>query len=333
MGKFNRLYKRDLTNAQHFAFIQAYITAATAAGFTAQRIVTALAAIVAAFANEDRYYMQFRASEIVAQRTAADLRRDTFYSRLHRLVQAWAGSGMAQLDAAATALLKVFNLYKVKVSAQIDEETGQMENLITDLSTTEMQQHLGTINGMYFFNEMVAGQEDVKSLRLLEGAEMSEKVMGALASARQECDRLYDELCAIIEGASLFADDPASYEAFIKTWNGTIKIYQDMLDRKQGGGTSTENQNNQGNQTGTGTETPGGSGSGEGEGGETPGGSGSGEGEGGSGSGEGGDTPGGDTPGGGETPGGGDTPGGGETPGGGDTPGGGGDGGDDLIND
>ena len=123
MGKFNRLYKRDLTNAQHFAFIQAYITAATAAGFTAQRIVTALAAIVAAFANEDRYYMQFRASEIVAQRTAADQRRDTFYSRLHRLVQAWAGSGMAQLDAAATALLKVFNLYKVKVSAQIDEYT------------------------------------------------------------------------------------------------------------------------------------------------------------------------------------------------------------------
>ena len=304
MGKFSKLYKRDLTNAQHFAFIRAFITSATAAGFTAQRIVTALAALVAAFANEDRYYMQFRASEIVAQRTAADQRRDSFYSRLHRLVQAWAGSGMEQLDAAATALLRVFNLYKVKVSAQIDEETGQLENLITDLSTQEMQNNLETINGLYFFTEMKAGQDDVKALRLLEGAEMSEKVMGALATARQEDDRLYDELTAIIEGASLFADEPAQYEQFIKTWNGTIKIYQDMLDRKGSGSGSGENQNNQNNQNtpSNQTETP-----------ENPGGSGS---EGGTGS-EGGDS-------GSEGCGSTDTPTTPETPGG-DTPGGGGD--------
>ena len=234
MAKFSNLKKRDLKNAQHFAFIQAFITAVTAAGFTAQRIVSALAALVAAFQNEDHHYMQFRASEIVAQRTAADDKRDRYYTRLHRLVQAWAGSGMELLDAAATALLRIFNLYKVKVSAQIDEETGQMENLITDLSTTEMQAHIATINGTYLFQQMQEGHEAVKALRLEEGAEVSERVMGALASARQEDDRLYDELCAIIEGASLFADDPTAYEQFIKTWNGTLKIYQDMLDRKSG---------------------------------------------------------------------------------------------------
>ena len=238
MAKFNNLYKRDLKNAQHFAFIQAFITVATAAGFTAQKIVAKLAELVTAFSTEDHFYMQFRASEIIAQRTAADTRRDNFYARLHRLIQAWAGSGMTLLDAAATALLRIFDLYKVKVSAQIDEQTGQMENLITDLSTPEMQANLQTINGMYLFTAMKAGQDDVKALRLLEGTEMSEKVMGALASARAECDRLYDELTAIIEGASLFADNPTAYEAFIRQWNGTLKIYQDMLDRKSGNSTS-----------------------------------------------------------------------------------------------
>ena len=139
MATFQPLnYKYRLKNAQHFAFIQAFITSATAAGFTAAKIVAKLAELVTAFGVEDRYYMIVRASEIIAQRTAADEQRDRFYTRLHRLIQAWAGSGMAQLDEAATALEKPFNLYKVKVNAQLDEETGVLENLITDISTTAM---------------------------------------------------------------------------------------------------------------------------------------------------------------------------------------------------
>ena len=50
-------YKRDLKNAQHFAFIQAFITALQAAGFTAARILAKLAELIAAFAIEDNWYM------------------------------------------------------------------------------------------------------------------------------------------------------------------------------------------------------------------------------------------------------------------------------------
>ena len=228
MATFQPLnYKIKLKNAQHFAFIQAFITALQAAGFAAAKLVAKLAELVAAFAVEDRYYMVVRASEIIAQRAAADEKRDRFYGRLHRLVMAWAGSGMAQLDPAATALNRIFKLYKVNVSAQMDEETGALENLITDLSTTEMQAHIATINGTYLFEQMVEGQNLVKSLRLSQGVEESEKVYGALSAARKECDRLYDEMCAIIEGASLFADDTTPYDTFIRQWNGTVKLYHD----------------------------------------------------------------------------------------------------------
>ena len=233
MAKFQPLkYKRDLKNAQHFAFIQAFITALTAAGFSAAKIVAKLAELVTAFGVEDKYYMIVRASEIVAQRTAADEQRDRFYTRLHRLIQAWAGSGMAQLDAAATALEKPFNLYKVKVSAQMDEETGVLENLITDLSTPAMQAHLTTINGTYLFQQMVEGQHLVKSLRLEQGVEESEKVYGALSAARKECDRLYDEMTDLLESFAKVADDATAYETFISHWNGTVKIYQDTQGRK-----------------------------------------------------------------------------------------------------
>lgn len=270
MGKINSLQKVRLKNAQHFAFIQAFITALTACGFTAQRIVSALAALSGAFGVEDQYYMKVRASDIVAQREAADTKRDRFYTRLHRLVQAWAGSGMAVLDAAATALIAVFNLYKVKINAQMDEETGQLENLITDLSTPEMLAKIEAINGTYLFQQMKEGQDEVKALRLEQGAEESEKVYGALASARKECDRLYDETVAIIEGAALFADDPTAYEAFIKQWNGTVKLYQDMLDRKQNG----KDEDGSGSSSPSGNNSPSGSGSGSGSGSEQGGGTG-----------------------------------------------------------
>ena len=248
MANFNPLnYKRELKNAQHFAFIQAYITALQAAGFTAARIVAKLAELISGFAEEDRLYMIVRASEIIAQRAAADEKRDRFYSRLHRLVQAWAGSGMALLDAAATALEGPFDLYKLKINAQLDEETGVLENLITDLSTPEMQAHLATINGTYLFQQMVEGQNQVKALRLEQGVEESEKVNGALSAARKHCDALYDEMCDLIESFSKVADDPAPYETFIRQWNGTVKIYQDMLNRKSGTSTSgTANPDGQG---------------------------------------------------------------------------------------
>lgn len=240
MAKFTSLnYKIKLKNAQHFAFIQAFITAATAAGFTAAKILSKLQQLIQGFAVEDQYYMITRASEIVAQREKADQLRDRFYTRLHRLIQAWAGSGMEALDAAATALLRPFDLYKVKVNAQMDEETGQLENLITDLSTPQMQAHLTTINGTYLFQQMKQAHDQVKSLRLEQGVEQSEKVVGALASARKQCDTLYDELTALIEAFAIAADDAAPYEAFIRQWNGTVKIYQDMLDRKTGTSTST----------------------------------------------------------------------------------------------
>ena len=306
MGKINSLQKVRLKNAQHFAFIQAFITALTACGFTAQRIVSALTALSGAFGVEDQYYMKVRASDIVAQREAADTKRDRFYTRLHRLVQAWAGSGMAVLDAAATALIAVFNLYKVKINAQMDEETGQLENLITDLSTPEMLAKIEAINGTYLFQQMKEGQDEVKALRLEQGAEESEKVYGALASARKECDRLYDETVAIIEGAALFADDPTAYEAFIKQWNGTVKLYQDMLDRKQNGkdedgsGSSSPSGNNSlsgsGSGSGSGSEQGGGTGTVTPGGDDNGGGSGSGSGDAGSGDNGGGDNSGGGTP-------------------------------------
>ena len=293
MGTFLRPSKKSLQNPQHYEFINAFLTVIADSGLSTTKITTLVSQLTAAFGEEDRCFLMARASAIIAQREEADRRRDNLYGRLHRLTQVWAGSGEPTKDPAATMLLAPFKLYKVNTSAQIERESGQLSNLITDLSTTEMQAALTTIGGTYLFQEMKTAHELVQSLRLEEGIEHSTKVNGALVAARKACDALYDQITYLIEAYSLTADDPAPYEAFITRWNGTLDIYQDMLDRKSGtssssggsggnsgggGGTTPDNPDNPGGGGGSDTpdnpDTPGGGGDTPGGGGDTPGGGG-----------------------------------------------------------
>ena len=289
MGKFLRPSKASLRNPQHYEFFHAFLTALADAGLSAAKITSLIGQLTAAFNDEDRWYMISRSSEIIAQRDAADRRRGTFYMRLHKLVTAWAGSGNPTFDAPATLLKKDFDLYKVQTGAQLEVESGQMSNLITELLKPDRQEALATLNGQYLFTEMKSSNELVKSLRLDQGVEVSQRVYGALPAARKVCDRLYDELTYLIEAFSKTADDASVYEAFITRWNGTLKIYQDMLSRKQGSAANGESagqggQSGQGGQTTTpddttnpsqtdtpGTTEPGTGGSDDGEGGtDTP---------------------------------------------------------------
>ena len=241
MTKFLRPNKASLQNPQHYEFINAFLTVIVASGLSASKIMALVEQLSTAFQEEDRLFMIARASQLIAQREAADKRRDNFYGRLHRLALLWAGSGDPTKDPAATLLLGSFRLYKVETSAQMERESGQMSNLITDLLTADKQAALATIDGTYLFQQMKAAHEEVQSIRLAEGVEKSEKVYGALVNARKACDALYDKVTYLIEAYTQTADDPAPYEAFITRWNGTLKIYQEMLDRKSGTSTSSGN--------------------------------------------------------------------------------------------
>ena len=131
-----------------------------------------------------------------------------------------------------------------------------MTNLAHDLSTEAMLARIATIGGSQLFQEMVEANDEVKSFRLSEGDKKSQKVMAALEKARKATDEAYDNLCEAIEGGAAFADDPTPYEAFITEWNGTIKLYQDEIDRKggKGGGKANGNGNENENPGGNGNQ-------------------------------------------------------------------------------
>ena len=273
MNSFIKFTRNKLKNAQHFSLLEAFIAVYREAGFTVAKLVALFSVLINRFSIENNYYMRARASEVIARRNAADVLRDKLYTKLYALVRVWLGSGNSIMEAAATELVKVFKLYAVNISAQIDEESGQLDNLIADLSTQANLANIETLGATWLFEQMKAAHEEVKTIRLEQGQEESERVAGALLAARKACDEAYDDLTAAIEAFAIVADDPAPYEAFIKKWNGTLKIYQDILNRKSGASTAgtangnsgngNENQNqgggtneNQGGGTGDNTPTP-----------------------------------------------------------------------------
>lgn len=247
--KFLRPTKRLLKNAQHYSLMEAFKTVLTAAGFSGVKIEALIAAFNSCFGVENTCYMMAKASDVIRRRDEADKLRDKLYTKLHQLVRLWLESGNTDMETAAEALIRVFRLYKLNTQAQIDEETGVMDNLITDLTEPAMQTHIATLGATWLFNQMVQAQTELKAIRLEQGTEVSETELGALAKARKASDAAYDDLINMIEALSLTADDTAPYEAFIRNWNGTLKIYQDMLDRKSGTSTSTSQSGQQGGQT------------------------------------------------------------------------------------
>ena len=230
MSKFNRPSKANLRNAQHFEFIRAFLTVLDDSNFRATKIQEDTARLATAFQEEDRWFMIARASELKSQRLVAD--RTNCFSRLQMLARLWAGSGAEEKDEAATRLMRVFKVYNLKTNAQIDEKTGHLANLIDDLSTEPMQADISTIGGTWLFDEMVVAHQQVLTMRMEEGVEMSRTVRGALVAARKRCDEVYDELTYMIEAFAVAADDATPYEEFINRWNGSLKLYQDSIERK-----------------------------------------------------------------------------------------------------
>ena len=232
MTKIGYLKLRDLKNASHYDFINAFITACMAQGFTLPKIAVLLGQLQAEFVNEHKYFKYVRSSENKAARFAADRTRCDCYARLHRLVNVWAGWSVGPCGEPATALKLIFNVFKLNTKAQMDDKTGLMTKLIEVLSMPENLARIETIGGTSFFNGMAAANDQVKSYRLSEGIEESEKVRAALRKTRRTIDDLYNRLCDLIEACASIADDTAPYEDFISKWNGTVKIYQDTQGRK-----------------------------------------------------------------------------------------------------
>ena len=301
-SKFQRPDKSRLTNAQYYSFMTAFGEQLTAAAFTVPAIQTRQTALAQQTALVDKYLKIQQGSYLSQEIYNADHRGDLAYGTAHAIVLAWLGKEFQPQATAAEMLNRVFKLYKIDTAAQYDEQWGLIDNFLTDIRKPELADHIQTLGIGAPLQALEECSTQMKALIRQRDDETNGKVKGALAQARKDCDKAYNDVLDIIEAAALMADNATPYYEFITRWNTALDRYSQQIIDKKGGKSGGSNNG------GTGTGTTGGGTTGDGStdsGTDTPG----------------TDTPGTDTPGT-DTPGT-DTP-GTITPGSGDNGGGGG---------
>lgn len=231
MQRFYTLDKSKLTNGQHFAFMTAFVQDIQKIEDTPAKMKTMIDAMAAAQADEDKYLKMAQGSLLTEKIREADELRDNSYKKLRDIVKVWTGSGMEPQATAAETLNKVISTYRLNTAAQMDEESGLMTNLLTDISTSEMQANVTAIGAANLVANMRQGNEQVVALLKQRDEEKSGKVVGALRQTRLNSDKAYAN---VVEAVEAFNYTVGGYDEVITKWNATIDRYQDMLNRKTG---------------------------------------------------------------------------------------------------
>lgn len=231
MIKFNELRKTRLTNGQHYTFIKNFVQELKTIEGAPEKLKNTINAMEAAQKTEDKYIKKMQGSELTEEINKADLKRDNAYRKLRDMVKLWSGTDVEPQAKAAKALARIIKTYAINTEAQMDEESGVIDNFLTDISTPEMKENVTAIGAETFVENMRKGNEEVEKLLKERDKEDSTKVTGALKQARVIADKAY---AAVTEAIESFNYVEGGYADFIITWNGTIDRYKEMLNRKMG---------------------------------------------------------------------------------------------------
>lgn len=270
-----------LKAATHFSYVKSILEHAEADAVINSKVATGVADLKKAFKVEDDA-LKVSSKSLVSDKIAqADSERDALYIAYKKAVQN--AVGVAAFVEAAAVLWQHIKDYKIDTKAQYDQETGLLDNLITDLEG-KYQEQVAKLG----LTAYVSALKDANAqVRVLLDQRTEEKIALQVANtktARAEVDAHYLGLIQMVNSLAV-VNGIADYESFIDYVNAQITRYRrEALGNKAssstGEGTGTDN-------TGSGSSSEDGSSSGSGSSSE----SGSGTGTSGSGdSGTGGDT-------------------------------------------
>lgn len=243
MSRFYKIDKIRLTNGQHFSFVSAFLTLMEEFNFTENKVAKAFMNLKRSFAEEDKYFKIPQNSNYTEQLKEADSKRDHYYGWLKRIVTVWSETAFDSESAAAKKIKKIIDLYKIDTSKQYDEQSGLIDNFLTDISESELKDACKAVGVNKFVSELRTTNNEVKSLLKQRAKELAGKQTGKLRAARLESDTNYDKLVDVIEAFSITAEDTSRYEEFIDEWNVTIERYKDMLNRKSSKNSPEEEDN------------------------------------------------------------------------------------------
>jgi len=234
MAKIPNFSKTQLRYGAHFSIMISFDERVAPLAESESMLTKAYGEFKTALGYEDSAIKIARASEYSNQILTEDNKRDRLYNNGKATAEMWRDTGIEPYAAAAAAVLREYDTYKVDTKAQYDQQTGLMLNFLQSFESVAMKEKLQTLGLTAVFEQMKIANEAVRSLLSQRGDERAANAAYDIKKARTATDAAYDKLVDRINALQTL-DETGKYDAFVAWWSQEIaRIKQQILNQKGG---------------------------------------------------------------------------------------------------
>lgn len=224
MKEISGITMKSLNNGAHFLYVKRILERAEKDNSVNTKAAKYVTALKTALDKEDEYLKLSQKSLITDEITAADSKRDGFYSSFRKAVKSLLDFPVAETAAAAKVLNQCLIDYSISPSMQLDKETGLLLNLLTDLEGKYKTQ-VEKLGLTPLVTSLKEANDQVYSLTEQRTNERMTQNVGALRTARQETDEAYRLLIKKVN-ALIWAEESTDYDDFADYVNTQITHYK-----------------------------------------------------------------------------------------------------------
>lgn len=220
--------KPRLRVASHLSVIGRFVNRLSEVSVSFDGFASVFDKLKAALAREDADYKKATGSDITQTIQDADIRRDRAYGVISTIARSMAqGYGSEAQTKAATALARILNTYKVETTAQYDQESGMLEQLMQEIDKANID--LACIGLDKVYAELKAAQTEIDKLLDDRDKERAGQTTGDLKADRVATDAAYDEVVLYLN-ALLVLHPTEAVKTFVSEWNATVnRVRQQIL--------------------------------------------------------------------------------------------------------
>lgn len=223
----NQFRKAGLRNAQYLDVMQQMADRFAAIKSITHRDWTpAVAALTTAVQKLDQDFKQQQGSDITAQITEADQKRDKAYQTFAAIIKAQAEAEVP----AAQKVLKIINKYNLRTTMQMDEENAIIKQIHDDINDLGYEKlfDLGVtdhwalaISTTHVLSEYLRQRDD----------ERATLQTGLIKADRAAIDSAYDRCATIIDAALIYEPSQALTDAVAKANSYINRVRTQMLSQ------------------------------------------------------------------------------------------------------
>ena len=217
--KILTINKTRLRHASHIKIMERFLNRLAALTIEHEAHTEYRKAFTDAFDKEAGLYRQQTSSEYTAKIQDADVRRDRAWTNIVKVAQSMAVVGNEDQRKTAQRILDINALYKVSTTAQMDQESGVLDNVIHDIDLASLD--MASLGLHTAYGELKNANALVDELLDLRDNERAGYQVGQMKAARAATDAAYDAVIDYIN-ALLLLQPTDALTNFAEEWNSVL---------------------------------------------------------------------------------------------------------------